>query len=49
VAVQRHASAPLLPEKRFNTNYIGGWVDPWTDAKNLALAGIRFPDRACCS
>ena len=39
---------PLYARKRSGTRCIGGWVDTgpvWTGARNLALTGIRYPDR----
>jgi hypothetical protein len=39
---------PLCPRERPGTHCTGSWVVPgpvWTCAKNLALTGIRFPDR----
>ena len=37
-----------LPRERPRTHCTGGWVGPrafWTGAENLALIGIRPPDR----
>ena len=39
---------PLYPRERPGTHCIGSWVGPgtiWTGAENLAITGIRSPDR----
>ena len=39
---------PLYPRERPGTQSIGCWVGPgpvWTDKENLAITGIRSPDR----
>jgi hypothetical protein len=52
VVGQRHIPTALLPGKRLGTYCIRGWVGPgpvWMGAENLALSGIRSPDRPVAS
>jgi hypothetical protein len=45
---KRHAPADLLPGRRPDTHFIGGWLalgPVWTGAEYLAPTGIRSPYR----
>jgi hypothetical protein len=50
---QRHASATPDPRERPDTHCTGGWMGLRAglnrDAENLALTGIRSPDRPALS